>query len=179
MVIKYPCPKCGKESAIRYGKVKLRSNVEAQRVLCLACHKTSSLRHPFFYKSKGTENDINEAIAGYIKNESLRTIAKRLHTHPNTVFYWVMAVFRDPIMYKDYLKKQLGFNERAAMKFFSDLRRASRVRITRAPGDFLAKSLEPIFDYLNQTGSFSCRERYGRPIRRRSKRKKSSLYSFK
>ena len=151
MVYKYPCPKCGSSNAIRYGKTKLAGQLR-QRIRCLSCKKTSSLpyRLPFFNGMRTSEDKIHEAIKLYIAMEPFRTIARKLETRPNTVINWVNRVYDRPLQYKAYIKRVKGFSEKRITRFFSDIRNATKKRVTRYDKKMLIKKLDDIFCYIKE-----------------------------
>lgn len=146
MVHKYPCPKCGKSNAVRYGKIRLKRGY-TQRLRCLSCNRTSllSYREPFFRRMRTPEHVIHNALEKYINLISIRKIARELKVRPNTIVNWVMKVYDDPLQYKTFMKKSMRFSDRAAVKFFSNIRKATRKRVTRLDKRMLVKKLDDIF----------------------------------
>lgn len=88
--------------------------------------------------------------SSYKQRKTIKYIANKLGTRPNTIINWINKVYDHPLEYKAYLKNTLQFAEPDAIKFFSNLRNTAKVRAAKAKKDALAKKLSAIFQYLDE-----------------------------
>lgn len=115
------CPNC-QNLSIKHSKFEVKaSGATTQRYRCKPCGITFSLSTlPTFFKKMHTSPEkFNQAMKLFanIRNFSFRSIARQVGAKPDTIIKWVKKVENNQLTYRDYLKANLGYNEKTIDEF--------------------------------------------------------------